>query len=193
MIRAVIFDCFGVLYTDGKSQIIEACPPDKRQTLGDLFMQTDYGFISGDEFTKAVAELLGMNEQQLKTMTSGLYSRNEQLLTHVRRYKQQFKIGLLSNVSEELFMSLFSPGDQAELFDTVVLSSREGIIKPSAAIYLKTAARLGVQPDEAVMIDDVEQNVEGAKATGMHGIQYTSIAQTVETIDALLASKARNA
>lgn len=193
MIKAVIFDCFGVLYTDGRSQIIEACPDEKRQALNDLFLQADYGYISGNDFSIAVTELLNMEASVFAAMTDGVYARNELLVERIRSYKKSYKIGLLSNVSENLFVDLFHPEDQAALFDAVVLSSRVGMIKPSEAIYLLAADQLGVSPHEAVMIDDIERNVQGARDAGMQGIQFTSTPQVIADLDALLAEKVHHA
>lgn len=193
MIKAIIFDCFGVLYTDGKSRIIDACPSKDKDLLNDLFMQADYGFISGNEFTTQVADLLGINVSELLQMTEQLYNRNELLIDYVRQYKQQFKIGLLSNVSEQLFNDLFSVREQELFFDTVVLSSRVGLIKPSADIYRLALSQLGVDAHEAIMIDDVERNVQGARDVGMQGVRFTSTTQTIGELDVLIANGAPRA
>jgi len=57
------------------------------------------------------------------------------------------------------------------LFDTVVDSCEVGVRKPDPAIYRLTLARLGgIAPGDAVLLDDFEVNVAGARALGMHGI-----------------------
>lgn len=60
MIRALIFDCFGVLYSDGLRYIEMLSPSDKRADLKNLYRQTDYGFTSRDEFLQVVSELTGI-------------------------------------------------------------------------------------------------------------------------------------
>ena len=52
-----------------------------------------------------------------------------------------------------------------------------GVAKPGPRIYEMTALRLGLLPEECIMIDDIEVNVDGAVATGMKGILYTSMEQ----------------
>lgn len=188
MIKAIIFDCFGVLYTDGKSQIIAACSEDKRQEMDDLFVQSDYGIISNEEFTVQASELLGVNQAVFAEMNDGLYHRNEPLVRQMKEYKKQYKIGLLSNVRANMLDALFTPKEQAELFDTVVLSSQAGMVKPSLEIYLLTAVRLGVEPEECVMIDDLEKNVAGAEVAGMAGILYTSEPQLHKDLGSLLVN-----
>jgi len=43
MIRAVIFDCFGVLYGGSIEVLMAQCPPDRRAELEDINKQSDYG------------------------------------------------------------------------------------------------------------------------------------------------------
>lgn len=186
MIRAVIFDCFGVLYTDGKSLIIDACPPEKRRELQDLFKQADYGFISGEEFSNTATELLGMTRADFDAMTGSTYARNQILAGWIRSHKGQYKIGLLSNVSEDTYTMLFTEDDERELFDTVVLSSRIGITKPSPEAYRLVADRLGVEPKDCIMIDDIERNVEGAENAGMKGLLFRSNQQLQTELSELL-------
>jgi Haloacid dehalogenase-like hydrolase len=55
----------------------------------------------------------------------------------------------------------------AEISDVVVRSSTVGVRKPEAAIYTLALARLGVQPYEAVLIDDIKGNLKAARALGI--------------------------
>jgi HAD superfamily hydrolase (TIGR01509 family) len=45
-------------------------------------------------------------------------------------------------------------------------------MKPDAAIYERTLARLGRQPEEAVFIDDFAHNIEAAHQLGMAAIHF---------------------
>lgn len=51
------------------------------------------------------------------------------------------------------------------------------IAKPDPAIYLHTCEALGVAPADALLLDDKPENIRGAEAIGMQGIQFTDIAQ----------------
>jgi len=57
------------------------------------------------------------------------------------------------------------------LFDTVVDSCEVGVRKPDPGIYRLTLGRLGgIDPGDAVLLDDFEVNLTGARAIGMHTI-----------------------
>lgn len=60
-----------------------------------------------------------------------------------------------------------------EVFETLVISGREGVTKPNARIYEILCERAGVAPEACVFIDDGLHNVEGAQALGMDGIHFT--------------------
>ena len=61
-----------------------------------------------------------------------------------------------------------------EVFETLVVSGQEGIIKPDARIFHMLCDRAGVAPENCIFIDDGLHNVDGARAVGMDGIHFTS-------------------
>ena len=68
--------------------------------------------------------------------------------------------------------------DLAAVADAVVISAEVGIRKPSRRIYAIACERLGIDPEEAVMIDDLQQNLDGAARIGIAGVLHTSGADT---------------
>lgn len=182
MIRALIFDCFGVLYHGSLGHLRELLPADRRQDLTDLNKSSDYGYISRQEYLDGAAAIMEMSPTELESITAQQHIRNEQLVDYVRSMKDQYKIGLLSNVGSEVMNTLFSPDEQAELFDVVVLSSDIGMTKPNPDIFEFTADKLGVKPEECLMIDDLLGNIQGAERIGMRGVVYSTFEQGTRTI-----------
>lgn len=58
-----------------------------------------------------------------------------------------------------------------ELFEVVLESSKLGMRKPDPRIYQLACERLGVEPPEAVFLDDLGSNLKGARALGMTTIR----------------------
>lgn len=174
MIRGIIFDCFGVLYGGSISELVSICPPDRVEELRDSNKQSDYGIISGEEYRAAVASILGITYAQVEEILRRKYIRNQSLIDYAQTLRPQYRIGFLSNVASNTMDNLFSPQQRHQLFDAVVLSFEEHIVKPNPAIYKLMAERLGLTPGECVMIDDLSQNCEGAEVAGMESIQYIS-------------------
>lgn len=59
-------------------------------------------------------------------------------------------------------------------FRDIVVSGEEKLLKPDPAIYYLALRRFGLQPHEALFIDDRAINVEGARAVGMHAHLFTT-------------------
>ncbi|HMD14624.1 MAG TPA: HAD family phosphatase [Bacteroidota bacterium] len=70
-------------------------------------------------------------------------------------------------------------------FDVVVLSCLEGIRKPDRQIYHRTVARLRVAPEEALLLDDRIENVEGAKQAGLNACLCVSIKEIMNAVSTL--------
>jgi len=189
VIRAVIFDCFGVLVTSAKKRLMQDYPQSKTQ-IDDLGHQFDYGLISQIQFKDSLSELLGISSDDvvLKYLTASVH--NEPTVNWVRQLKQsgKYKIGLLSNVGHGYFDQFFSPSDKQELFDQVVLSSDEGMAKPEAMMFELIAKRLDVKTSECVMVDDSPVNIEAAKNVGMQGVYFISTSQAQDELDRILES-----
>jgi len=58
-------------------------------------------------------------------------------------------------------------------FRDIVVSGDEKLVKPDPEIYRRSLARFGLEPEEAVFIDDSLPNVESARALGIHAFPFT--------------------
>jgi len=65
-----------------------------------------------------------------------------------------------------------------ELFDPLVISSEVGLRKPHAPVFRLTVDRLGLPPEQVLMLDDAEPNVAGARAAGLQALLHTDAAGT---------------
>jgi len=74
----------------------------------------------------------------------------------------------------------------SELCDVIVYSHEEGCLKPDPRMYRAACNRLGVVPEAAVLVDDVQENVGGAIAVGMKAIVYRNNAQAIAELEAVL-------
>lgn len=78
-----------------------------------------------------------------------------------------------------------SPTELAPLFDTLVCSGDVGFGKPDPRIYLLTAERIGLLPEQCVFVDDLASNVRGAVRAGMVGVHHTAVDSTLTELSAL--------
>jgi HAD superfamily hydrolase (TIGR01509 family) len=186
VIRGIIFDCFGVLYHGSLDQLFERTPPAKYQEMRDLHHSYDYGYIDKGDFFKGAGMLMGVSAVEVERICSKEHVRNDPLVDYIKTLRPRYKTALLSNVGRGFLDNLFTKEELKELFDTEILSSEVHMMKPSAGIYLLAAERLGVQPTQCVMVDDLLRNVDAAKEVGMFGIQYTTVDAFDNSLSALL-------
>ncbi len=78
----------------------------------------------------------------------------------------------LTNWSHETFPFARERFDFLTLFDGIVVSGEEGMIKPDPKLYRTLLDRYDIDPTRAVFIDDNKTNVEAADALGIHGIHF---------------------
>ena len=178
MIKAIIFDLFGVLANEGTISFSRAFyPRDETKLARTLELQDrlNLGHINIDEYKDRLAMLGGADR---KTVDSYIdhHQPNLPLLEYIRiTLKPKYEIGILSNSGDDWTQEIL--GDYLTLFDVVVLSYSVGLIKPDAKIYELAAQKLDVIPNEAVFTDDKARYCEGATKAGMRAIEYKSLEQ----------------
>ncbi len=194
MIKAIIFDCFGVLLADvlrTKAMSLKDTKPQVAEVIFDTLKQLDRGLISREEGMAHIAGALGIELQAALEMIHGGEVRNAALIDAIPALHAEYKIGLLSNVRGRVWLDdRFLPGELDKNFDVVIASGDVGMVKPEPGIYHLIAQRLGVLPEECVMIDDLQSGCDGAVAVGMKAVQYHNNDQALSELHALLADPA---
>jgi HAD superfamily hydrolase (TIGR01509 family) len=188
-LRAIIFDCFGVLATDGWLPFKQkhfAGQPVLRAKATELNQQNDRGRINDSEFAERIAAMAGVSVAEVNKQLHKNVP-NPELFEYIRdTLKPRYKIGLLSNASGNHFDKIFSAPQKA-VFDAVALSFELGFIKPERRAYEVIAELLAVEPTACVLIDDQERHCNGARAAGMQAIVYEDFPHMKAQLERLLA------
>ncbi|KAA5829587.1 HAD-IA family hydrolase [Saccharopolyspora hirsuta] len=82
-----------------------------------------------------------------------------------RLHESGVKVGVISNIAFDI-RPAFERIGVTRYVDEFLLSYLEGVIKPDAKIFLRACERLGVAPEEALMVGDSEEADGGAAAVG---------------------------
>ena len=108
--------------------------------------------------------------------------------------KQQIKIGCITNnvksgegpgmARDETKANAVS--EVMDMFDVLIESSKVGMRKPDPEIYKLACNEIGVEPSEAVFLDDLGINLKPAKALGMSTIKVLSADQALTDLETLL-------
>lgn len=188
MVKAVIFDCFGVLTTDswgpfrrkhfGHDQVL-------MEEMSDTFRMVDAGLLSYEDFIAKISDASNIDAKTVRGMLDKNIA-DEQLFDFVKAaLKPRYKIGMLSNAGDNWLGQLFTQ-EQIALFDAVALSYETGFVKPDARAYHALCDRLGVAPEECIFIDDQQGYCIAAEKQGMQAIWYRSFQQFKPEIESLL-------
>ena len=93
------------------------------------------------------------------------------------------RTALLSNMPMDLRTYLTSEVPWLPEFDHLTFSCDVKMVKPGAGIYRHCLAGLGVEPEEALFLDDRPDNVEAAHALGIHAIVFTTPCDAAAALD----------
>ena len=164
--RIITFDCYGTLI-DWESGILGAIRPiisAHRAHLSDVEILRMYGEIEADEelgeyqpykeILQAVVRGFGTrlgfvpSEKEQQSLPSSLASWKPfpDTVIALRQLKQKFKLGILSNIDDDLF-SATAPQLGIE-FDQVVTASQARAYKPSLDIFRLAQKKIGLPPQQ---------------------------------------------
>ena len=108
-------------------------------------------------------------------------SRNENVVALLQLVGEVIPVALVSNATDRLEEDLAELGLE-EFMGTLVNTSRIGVAKPDPRVYAHAAERVGVPPERCLFVDDSAENVEAARAAGMHAVHFR---ETADLDDAL--------
>lgn len=141
---------------------------------------------AGRSFEEATQELLEKFPQyeipirawydRWKETISGPIHETVEILKHFKE-KSNHRLYALTNWSGQTFPWAYSTFEFLHLFDGIVVSGDEKTRKPFPEFYKILFDRYGVEPSQALFIDDNIKNIEGAKTVGLNTIHFQSPAQ----------------
>lgn len=188
MIRNVVFDVGKVLIgwsPEVSMDMIGFTTEEKQAVMRALFTDTsiwneeDRGVKTREEMQEFLVSqapeigdlILRFYENAVISVTPLDYTRD--WITALR--KAGYGVYVLSNFGEYAQHRAVELGaiNFMDLLDGYIYSYMIHEIKPDRAIYDALIDKYGLEPAECVFIDDVERNVEGARAAGMQGILFT--------------------
>lgn len=186
MTQAVIFDCWGTLFTEegenpykilaeklnynlenyefGKTvekhfmlERHEGYEEPLRELFEDLNLECSEGLL---EETKNILERGAKDAQPFPNTMKVL-----------KDLKGKYRLGLISNTDYLAYQELEKKYGLSEIFDGVLTSFEAGIMKPNPKIFETMLNKLGVDKKEAVMVGDfLPDDIKAAEDYGMEGI-----------------------
>lgn len=110
---------------------------------------------------KGLAEDLVFNPQK--------YVFYEDALKVIPILKEKYQLGIVSDAWPSL-KNVYDEVNLTSYFETFVISSIIGVVKPDPLMYTTALNELGITAEEAIFIDDNFKNCLGAREVGMQAI-----------------------
>lgn len=142
----------------------------------DLLKQYESGKTPAEQFGRAVGAGLGIEigHDEFAAAWADIFDLNPSVADLIAELKAKGYRLILGSNTNDLHAAHFRHQFDATLahFDHLILSYEVGHNKPAAEFYRACVAAAGLPADRCVFIDDLPENVEGARACGLRGILY---------------------
>jgi epoxide hydrolase-like predicted phosphatase len=146
------------------------------QGFATLMNRFESGRMTAGEFAHEVTNRCGLvlSEEEFHEAWQDIFWLNESIAALVELLNSEGYTLLLGSNTNVLHAAYFRRkfASTIDRFDHLVLSYEVGCMKPEAGFYQACVAAAGVAPEECVFIDDMPENVEGARRAGLLAVQY---------------------
>jgi len=197
-LKAVIFDFGGVLVRTHDQSLraswerrLGLAPGGASAIVfeGERGRAAQHGWITDADHWRWIGQQLAVDDATLAQFRADFFRYDIldlALIAYIDRLRAAgYHLGLLSNASDDARRIFTEVYPVLPHFDSVTISAEEGVMKPDPRIFRVALARAGVQPHEAVFVDDVAENVEGARAVGMSGVHFRDSVTGISELAAL--------
>jgi len=191
-IKAVIFDWGGVLIDDPRPALMRFCAEAFGVSV-DIYTQTHDKFL--EDFQKGLIEEQIFWERVCKGLKRSkpvrnslwgdafraAYSPRPEVFSYAAELRNKgYKTALLSNIEVPAMQMIRRLS--YDMFDELIFSCAEGSTKPEKKMYDIIVGKLDLQPQQAVLIDDKTEFINGAQQAGISGIVFRNLKQLKEEL-----------
>jgi epoxide hydrolase-like predicted phosphatase len=199
-IRAVIWDIGGVLVRtedyEPRRRLAERLGLSREalETLvfgSEMGQKAQMGMVSAKELLEYACREVHYPVEETTRFEEEFFAGDrldEELVGYIRSLRSHYRTGIISNAWDDVGAMIERRWKMPDAFDQIVLSAEVKLGKPDPRIFYLALEKLQVAPQEAVFIDDVDHNVAGARAVGMHAIQFRSSEQVRAELNEFLKS-----
>ena len=184
-IRNIIFDLGGVILNIDPQLTKDAFlklgwndfyEDNNQLFIKELFRNLEKGSSSPEVFREDIRKMIDAQREDIEIDTAWsamILDIPPERVRYLEELKKSYKLYLLSNTNE-IHRIKFHRDFEADfgyslydLFEHNFYSHEMGMRKPNPLIYLQALKEADLVPEETLFIDDMEENTEAAKTTGM--------------------------
>ena len=197
-IKAIIFDlgsvCFDIDWMKineemkkkfGISSLVRS---NYNEDINALYDKAIRGEISLKNVFKKICEEKNLNVDEVSDYYKELYkkykTKNEKVFKLINRLKGGVKIACLSDTNDIHFLA-YEEQNHLKDFDFVFASFKMGKMKKDKDAFSMVIEQLSVKPEETILVDDSDKNIQNAKAHELKAIKYENYEQLVTELKKL--------
>lgn len=197
MIRNIIFDVGNVLVEFRWEEAVrdhgltgERLERLRKATLGsDMWNELDRSALSDDEILAGFIK----NDPEMEEEIRRMWQYNGEMIrcydyshSWIQGFKEKgYGCYILSNYSRYTYQQTREELSFEKLMDGSLFSFQVQQIKPEREIFRSLMTRFDLKPEECVFLDDNRDNIEAARALGIHGILFENQAQAIKALEEL--------
>jgi glucose-1-phosphatase len=157
--------------------------------LTPLIQRYESGKSTAEAFSRDVRALAGLEigHDAFAESWADIFWPNEPIAPVIADLKRRGYTLVLGSNTNDLHAAQFRRqfADTLAHFDRLILSHEVGHIKPAAAFYHACAEAAGAPPADCVFIDDLPENVEGARTAGLMGLVFRDVPSLLDDLRGL--------
>jgi putative hydrolase of the HAD superfamily len=136
------------------------------------------GKMSPTEYFDHISGLCNFREltfQDFKPIFNEIFDQETGVAEMLTRLKGRYRLGLISNTNAIHVEHMLGRYDFLSHFDKHWWSNEAGVRKPNPVIFQMALSHFGAKPEESVFVDDLLENVEGARRVGINAIHFKDV------------------
>jgi glucose-1-phosphatase len=144
--------------------------------IGDLVDLLEIGVINFREFYGLVVSRTGLNlcEEVFRKTWCEIFTLDANVVGLGRKLAERYDVWLASNTNEAHYNYIVDKFPEILFFKKAALSYELGAKKPETIYFEKAIELFGIKPEQAVFIDDLEENVMAARRIGIQAIHFNN-------------------
>jgi len=184
-VKAVIFDLGGVIMSGGylaflHHYCLKCLTPLGKKKIDDLEHQVNLGKITEPQFYRAIRQVFNIHltPKQMHNTIVNKMRVNKALVKFIPHIKKAKVVLFTNSIGHMAIDVLHKRGVPIrKTFDKLFVSSKIHLAKPDAKAYRYVVKNLKINPGQALMVDDRQENISAAKEIGMQGIVFKNTSQ----------------
>lgn len=148
--------------------------PERHFLRNPIMVSFNRGQTTPEEFFRRTCERyrLDLDFETFKDLWCDMFWTMDGMEELVGRVSKKATIGLLSDTDPLHWNYIRTTWPWINRIKKPTLSFEVGVMKPDAAIYLAASENVRTPPPQCLFIDDLQANVDGARAAGMRAIRF---------------------